>query len=322
MRAIQVRQPGGPEALHSVELDDPSPSGGEVLVRVAASGVNFIDTYQRSGLYEMPTPFTPGSEGAGTVVAVGDGVDGVAVGDRVGWSMVPGSYAEQALVPADKLVRLPGGIDDQTAAASMLQGMTAHYLVNSTFPVATGNTALVHAAAGGMGLLLTQWIKAKGGIVVGTVSTDEKAKLATEAGADEIIRYDRDDVADQVRDLTDGRGVDVVYDGVGKDTFDASLASLRPRGTLALYGAASGPVPPLDPQRLNSAGSVFLTRPTLAHHLLSREELDWRSGDLFSAIASGVLRIRVGGTYPLAEAARAHEDLEARRTTGSLLLLP
>ncbi len=322
MRAIQVRQPGGPEALDTVELDAPTPSNGEVLVRVAASGVNFIDTYQRSGLYEMPTPFTPGSEGAGTVAAVGDGVDEVAVGDRVGWAMAPGSYAEQALVPTNKLVRLPGGIDDQTAAAALLQGMTAHYLINSTFQVATGHTALVHAAAGGMGLLLTQWIKAKGGIVVGTVSTDEKAKLATEAGVDEIIRYDRDDVAEQVRDLTDGRGVDVVYDGVGKATFDASLASLRPRGTLALYGAASGPVPPLDPQRLNSAGSVFLTRPTLAHHLLSREELDWRSGDLFSAIASGVLRIRVGGTYPLAEAARAHEDLEARRTTGSLLLLP
>lgn len=322
MRAIRVRANGGPEVLEVAEVEDPRPGPGEVLAEVAACGVNFIDTYQRSGVYEMALPFTPGSEGAGTILEVGEGDTGFAVGNRIAWAMSPGSYAQRVVVPANKAVRVPEVVDDRTAAATPLQGMTAHYLVASTYPVRTGDTALVHAAAGGMGLLLTQLVKARGGNVIGTVSTDEKERLAREAGADEIIRYTQDDVAEEVRSLTDGRGVDVVYDGVGKDTFDASLASLRPRGTLALFGAASGPVPPLDPQRLNSAGSVFLTRPSLGHHILSREELDWRAGEIFQAVSRRELTVRVGGTYPLTDAARAHEDLENRRTTGKLLLTP
>ncbi|MDR7303396.1 quinone oxidoreductase family protein [Haloactinomyces albus] len=322
MRAIRVQANGGPEVLEAAEIEDPTPAAQQVLVDVAACGVNFIDTYQRSGVYEVPLPFTPGSEGAGTVREVGAGVTGLAPGDRVAWAMVPAGYAERAVVPVSKVVRVPEGIDNRTAAAMMLQGMTAHYLVSSTYPVRTGDTALVHAAAGGMGLLLTQLIKARGGNVIGTVSTAAKERLAREAGADEIIRYTEADVAEQVRSLTDDRGVDVAYDGVGKDTFEASLNSLRPRGMFALFGAASGPVPPVDPQRLNSAGSVFLTRPTLAHHILTREELDWRAGEIFDAVTRKDLAIRVGGTYPLAEAARAHEDLESRRTTGKLLLEP
>ena len=322
MRAIRVMNNGGPKVLEETEVDEPVPGVREVLVDVAACGVNFIDTYQRSGVYSMSLPFVPGSEGAGTVAEVGSEVTDFSPGDRIAWAMAPGSYAQRAVVPVDKAVRVPDAIDDNTAAAAPLQGMTAHYLVASTYPVRTGDTALVHAAAGGMGLLLTQLVKARGGNVIGTVSTGEKERLAREAGADEIIHYTEDDVANEIRDLTDGRGVDVVYDGVGRDTFDASLASLRPRGTLALFGAASGPVPPLDPQRLNSAGSVFLTRPSLGHHMLTRQELDWRAGEIFQAVSGGDLTVRVGGTYPLAEAARAHEDLEARRTTGKLLLVP
>ncbi|MBK0867062.1 quinone oxidoreductase [Saccharopolyspora sp. HNM0986] len=322
MRAIRVQATGGPEVLELAEADRPAPGPGELLVEVAASGVNFIDTYQRSGVYSMPLPFTPGSEGAGTVAEAGPDVAGFTAGDRVAWAMTPGSYAEYAVVPAAKAVRIPEGLEDRTAAAAALQGMTAHYLIASTHPVREGETALVHAAAGGMGLLLTQLIKARGGRVIGTVSTDEKERLARGAGADEIIRYTEADVAEGVRELTGGRGVDVVYDGVGKDTFDASLASLRPRGTLALFGAASGPVPPVDPQRLNSAGSVFLTRPSLASYLLDRDELDWRAGEVFGAIADGRLDIRIGGSYQLADARKAHEDLEGRRTTGKLLLLP
>ncbi|MGP4015668.1 quinone oxidoreductase family protein [Saccharopolyspora sp. 5N708] len=322
MRAIRVATNGGPEVLEHTEVEAPDPQPGQLLVEVAAAGVNFIDTYQRSGIYKMKLPFTPGSEGAGKVVAVGSDVTGFQVGDRVGWAMAPGSYAERALVPADKAVLVPDGVDDRTAAAALLQGLTAHYLVTSTHQVRTGETALVHAAAGGMGLLLTQLIKSRGGNVIGTVSTPEKEELARRAGADEIIRYTEEDVAKEVEDLTDGRGVDVVYDGVGKTTFDASLASLRPRGTLALFGASSGPVPPVDPQRLNAGGSLFLTRPSLAHHILTRDELDWRAGELFNWITTGTLKIRIGATYPLAEARRAHEDLEGRRTTGKLLLLP
>ncbi|GAA2807732.1 quinone oxidoreductase [Saccharopolyspora taberi] len=322
MRAIRVQANGGPEVLELAEVGSPSPGPREVLVDVAAAGVNFIDTYQRSGVYQLPLPFTPGSEGAGTVAEVGAEVTEFAPGDRVAWAMTPGSYAERAVVPADKVVKVPEGMDERTAAAALLQGMTAHYLVTSTYPVQTGDTALVHAAAGGMGLLLTQLVKARGGNVIGTVSTEEKEKLAREAGADQVIRYTEADVAEEVRDLTDGRGVDVVYDGVGRTTFDASLASLRPRGLLALFGAASGPVPPVDPQRLNTAGSVFLTRPSLASYILTRQELDWRAGELFEWISKGSLRITVGGTYPLADARRAHEDLEGRRTTGKLLLLP
>jgi NADPH:quinone reductase len=322
MRAIQVQAKGGPDALEPVDIDSPSPGPDDLLVDIAAAGVNFIDTYQRSGVYDMPLPFTPGVEAAGTVAEIGSAVTGFAVGDRVAWAMVPGGYAERAVVPAAKAVRVPAEVDDRTAAAAPLQGMTAHYLVASTYPVQAGDTALVHAAAGGMGLLLTQLIKSRGGTVIGTVSTSDKERLAREAGADEIIRYTEADVTQGVRELTDGRGVDVVYDGVGRTTFDASLASLRPRGTLALFGASSGPVPPVDPQRLNSAGSVFLTRPSLAHYILDRAELDWRCSEVFDSIASGALRIRIGATYPLADARRAHEDLEGRRTTGKLLLLP
>ncbi|MBB5152684.1 quinone oxidoreductase family protein [Saccharopolyspora phatthalungensis] len=322
MRAIRVAANGGPEVLEYTEAEVPDPQAGELLVEVAAAGVNFIDTYQRSGIYSMKLPFTPGSEGAGTVLAVGPGVTGFGIGDRVAWVMIPGSYAERAVVPADKAVRVPDGVDDRTAAAALLQGLTAHYLITSTYPVRTGETALVHAAAGGMGLLLTQLIKSRGANVIGTVSTPEKEKLAREAGADEIIRYTEEDVAQDVANLTDGRGVDVVYDGVGKTTFEASLASLRPRGMLALFGASSGPVPPVDPQRLNAAGSVFLTRPSLAHHILTREELDRRAEELFGWLVSGTLKIRIGGSYPLSDAGRAHEDLEGRRTTGKLLLLP
>ncbi|WP_406689668.1 quinone oxidoreductase [Saccharopolyspora sp. ID03-671] len=322
MRAIRVATNGGPEVLElgEVELGEPGP--GQLLVDVAAAGVNFIDTYQRSGIYSMELPFTPGSEGAGAVAAVGPDVDGFAVGDRVAWAMAPGSYAEKALVPAASAVKVPDGVDDRTAAAAMLQGMTAHYLITSTHEVSTGETALVHAAAGGMGLLLTQLIKHKGANVIGTVSTDEKERLARAAGADEIIRYTDADVAAEVRDLTDGRAASTVYDGVGRTTFDASLASLRPRGTLVLFGASSGPVPPFDPQRLNSGGSLFLTRPSLGHHLLSRDELDWRAGEVFGWITSGTIDFRIGGTYSLDEARRAHEDLEGRRTTGKLLILP
>lgn len=322
MRAIRVSTNGGPEVLEVGDVEDPAPGADDLLVDVAAAGVNFIDTYQRSGIYPVPLPFTLGLEGAGTVVETGANVTGFSAGDRVAWPQSLGSYAERAAVPASGAVRVPDAIDDRTAAAAPLQGMTAHYLVNSTYPVNAGDTALVHAAAGGMGLLLTQLIKAKGGRVIGTVSTEAKEQLAREAGADEVIRYTESDVAEAVHELTGGRGVDVVYDGVGKDTFDASLASLRPRGTLAVFGAASGPVPPVDPQRLNSAGSVFLTRPSLGHHLLTREELEWRAGDIFDAITKGELTIRIGGTYPLEEAGRAHEDLEGRRSTGKLLLLP
>ncbi|MGH3908162.1 MAG: quinone oxidoreductase family protein [Pseudonocardiaceae bacterium] len=323
MRAILITETGGPEVLRLAELPDPKPGPGQVLVEVAAAGVNFIDTYHRSGLYPMPLPFIPGAEGAGTVIGAGPGVDGLAVGERVAWATNPGSYAELALVAAEKAVPVPEGVDLDTAASSLLQGMTAHYLTVSVHPVQSGETVLVHAAAGGMGLLLTQMITARGGRVIGTVSTPEKDRLARAAGAAEVIRYtELDDVAGEVRRLTGGAGVATVYDGVGASTFDASLAALRPRGMLALYGASSGPVPPLDPQRLNSAGSVFLTRPSLAHYTATREEFTWRAGEVFDAIQDGSLQITIGGRYPLADARRAHTDLQCRRTTGKQLLLP
>ncbi|SHE99878.1 quinone oxidoreductase family protein [Streptoalloteichus hindustanus] len=323
MRAVVVRSHGGPEVLESAEVDAPTPGAGEVLVEVAAAGVNYIDTYHRTGAYPLPLPFTPGLEGAGRVVAVGEGVTEFAVGDRVAWGNTLGSYAEHAVVPVSDAIAVPDGVDLEIAGGALLQGMTAHYLTHSTYPVRQGDAVLVHAAAGGMGLALTQFVKALGGRVIGTVSTEEKERLAREAGADEVIRYtETDDLAAEVRRLTDGAGVAAVYDGVGATTFDASLASLRPRGVLALFGAASGPVPPVDPQRLNAAGSVFLTRPTLKHHVASREELTWRAGDVFRAIAEGTLTIRVGHRYPLAEAATAHADLQGRRTTGKLVLLP
>ncbi len=323
MRAIQVTETGGPDVLRLTELPDPEPGAGQLLVKVAAAGVNYIDTYHRSGAYPTPLPFIPGSEGSGTVVAVGpDTPDNVAAGDQVAWALSSGSYAELAVVPAEQAVPVPAGVDLEIAGGCLLQGMTAHYLAVSVHAVQSGETVLVHAAAGGMGLLLTQLATARGGRVIGTVSTAAKEQLARQAGAAEIIRYTEvDDIAGELRRLTGGEGVAAVYDGVGASTFDASLASLRPRGMFALYGAASGPVPPVDPQRLNSAGSVFLTRPKLGDYVATREELLWRAGEVFSGIRDGSLRIIIGGRYPLADAAQAHWDLESRRTTGKLLLL-
>ncbi|MBA2472027.1 MAG: quinone oxidoreductase [Pseudonocardiales bacterium] len=323
MRAIQITETGGPDVLRLAELPDPEPGPGQLLVELAAAGVNYIDTYQRSGAYPMPLPFIPGSEGAGTVTAMGPDVGDVAIGDQVAWAGSPSSYAEQAVVSVEQAVPVPPGVDIEIAAGCLLQGMTAHYLAVSVHAVQPGETVLVHAAAGGMGLLLTQLATARGGRVIGTVSTPEKERMAREAGAAEVIRYTEiDDVAGEVRRLTGGDGVAAVYDGVGASTFDASLASLRRRGTLALFGAASGPVPPVDPQRLNSAGSVFLTRPSLGHYVATRDELTWRAGEVFGAILNGSLRISIGGRYPLADAGRAHQDLQCRRTTGKLLLLP
>jgi NADPH2:quinone reductase len=323
MRAVQVEQTGGPEAMKVVELDDPVPGEGDLLVEVAAAGVNYIDTYQRSGLYPKPTPFGLGLEGAGTVRALGPGTTGFAVGDRVAWSEAQGSYAELVVVPAGRAVHVPEEVSDEQAVGALLQGMTAHFLVTSTYPVARGDAVLVHAAAGGVGLLLTQLATERGAQVIGTVSTAEKAALAKDAGAAEVIRYTEvADLAAEVRALTDGQGVSVVYDGVGRTTFDASLASLRPRGMLVLFGAASGPVPPVDPQRLNAGGSLYLTRPTLFHYIASRKELEYHSGEVYAAVADGTLDIRIGHRYPLDQARQAHEELQARRTTGKLLLLP
>lgn len=320
--AIVVRATGGPEVLELEKIDAPTPGPGQLVVSVVAAGVNYMDIYQRAGNYPMALPFTPGTEGAGTVAAVGAGVTGFAEGDHVAWAAGPGSYAQQVALPATNVVKVPDGVEDEVAAAAMLQGLTAHYLVTSTYAVKPGDTVLVHAAAGGTGLLLVQLAKYRGGKVIGTVSTPEKEALAREAGADEVIRYTETDFADAVADLTGGVGVAAVYDGVGRTTFDGSLASVARRGVLVLFGASSGPVPPVDPQRLNAAGSVFLTRPTLVHHIATPEEFQWRSDELFSAIAAGGVSIRIGGRYPLADTRKAHEDLAARRTTGKLLLQP
>jgi NADPH:quinone reductase len=322
MRAIVVSELGGPEVMAAAERDDLKAGPGQLVVRVAAAGVNFMDIYQRTGIgnYKTPTPYTPGGEGAGTVLAVGQGVTDFAVGDQVAWAGSPGSYAEQVVMPAQNAVPVPNGIDLKVAAAVMLQGMTAHYLCNSTFPVAEGNITVVHAAAGGVGLLLTQMIKRRGGVVVATTSTREKAALAQRAGADHVTTYE--EFAEAVRRVSGERGADVVFDSVGKATFDASLSALRPRGMMVLYGGSSGQVPPFDVQRLNSGGSLYVTRPTLVHYMADRAELLWRVGDLFEWIAKGELDVRIGGEYPLADAARAHEDLAARRTTGKLLLVP
>ncbi|QIX50508.1 MULTISPECIES: quinone oxidoreductase [Rhodococcus] len=321
MRAIEVARFGGPEVLTLVDLPAPEPGPGQLLVRTDAVGINFIDTYFRTGLYPRELPYVPGTEGTGRVVAVGEGVADVGVGDRVSWASADGSYAEQVLVPAAVAVPVPDPVPAEQAASALLQGMTAHYLLNSTYPAQPGETVLVHAGAGGVGLLLTQLATAKDVRVITTVSTDEKETLSREAGAAEVLRY-TDDLAERVRDLTGGEGVAAVYDGVGAATFESSLASLRIRGTLALFGAASGPVPPFDLQRLNPAGSLYVTRPTLAHHVRTREELMWRAGDVFAAVADGTLTVRVGARYPLAQAEQAHRDLEARRTTGSIVLVP
>jgi len=319
-KAVQITQHGGPEVLGYTDVEVRSPGDGELLVDVAVAGVNYIDTYYRTGAYSAELPFTVGVEGAGVVRDAGQDTAGFAVGDRVAWTMTPGSYAQQAVVPASAAVKVPNGVLDETAAAVLLQGLTAHYLLTSVYAVQPGDAVLVHAAAGGTGSLITQYAKSLGARVFGTTSTPEKRELALAAGAEEVFGYD--DFAEQARALTDGVGVAAVYDGVGKTTFDGSLASLRPRGTLALFGAASGPVPPFDPQRLNAAGSVFLARPTLKHFIATRDELDWRAGDVFAALAAGRLEVRIGGRYPLADAAKAHEDLESRRTVGKLLLLP
>lgn len=323
MRAVVVNEQGGPEVLTVQERPTPEPGPGQVRVDVQAAGVNFIDIYQRSGVYQMALPFVAGSEGAGTVSAVGEGVSEVAVGDLVTWAMVAGTgYAESTVIAADRLVPVPDGVSAEQAAAVMLQGMTAHYLVESTFPARAGQTALVHAAAGGVGLLLCQMLAAKGVRVIGTTSTPEKAELARGAGASEIVFYRDADVMAEVRALTDGAGVDVVYDGVGQSTFEAGLASLRPRGMMVLFGASSGAVPPVDPQALNAGGSLFLTRPSLAHHVADRGELLERAGAVLAGVAAGTLTVRIGGRYPLAEAARAHADLASGTTTGKLLLVP
>jgi NADPH2:quinone reductase len=321
MKAIQVQKTGGPETLTLVDLPVPKPKANEAVVKIAASGVNFIDVYFREGRYPAALPFVDGQEAAGTVTDVGSEVKSLKPGDRVAYTGVLGSYAEYAAVPADRLVQVPEKITDQQAAAAMLQGMTAHYLVHSTYPLKKGETALIHAAAGGVGLLLVQMAKDLGARVIGTAGSDEKAKLAREAGADEVIVYTRQDFEAETKRLTDGKGVHVVYDGVGKSTFDQDLNVLRPRGYLALFGGASGPVPPFDPIRLSQKGSLFLTRPSLLAYIATREELEHRSGDVFRMIGEG-MKLRISHTYKLEDAQQAHRDLEARKTTGKLLLIP
>jgi NADPH2:quinone reductase len=321
VRAIQITENGGPEVLNVVDLPAPDPKPGEVVVEVGAAGVNYIDTYHRGGVYKVDLPLVLGVEGAGRVLAVGDGVDDVAVGDRVAWTNTSGSYAEQVVVPAVETVPVPDGVDDVSAVGALLQGMTAWILVHQTYPVQAGDDVLVHAAAGGVGLLLTQLASGLGARVIATVSTDEKEQLARAAGAADVLRYS-DDLAERVRDLTDGAGVAVAYDGVGKTTFDASMDSLRRRGMLVLFGAASGPVPPVDPQRLNAGGSLYLTRPTLFHHIATREELLSTAGSVYAEVAAGRLDVRIGHRYGLHEARTAHEDLQARRTSGKLVLIP
>jgi NADPH:quinone reductase len=322
MKAIQVKQPGGPEAMELVELPVPEPKANEAVVKLAASGVNFIDVYFREGRYKSPLPFVLGQEGAGVVTAVGADVKSVKAGDRVAWTGLQGSYAEYAAVAADRLVPIPKGVTDQQAAAAMLQGMTAHYLSHDTYPLKRGQTALVHAAAGGVGLLLTQMAHNIGARVIATVSTDEKAKLAREAGADEIILYTQADFEAETKRLTGDKGVDVVYDSVGKTTFDKGLNVLRPRGMMVLFGGSSGAVPPVDLIVLSQKGSLYVTRPTLFAYIATREELAERSEAVFGMMAMGKLKLRIEHTYPLAEVQRAHRDLEGRKTTGKLLLIP
>jgi NADPH2:quinone reductase len=322
MKAIIVENCGGPEALVYGEAEKPTPKSGEALVKIEAVGVNFIDVYHRTGLYPLPRPFIPGAEAAGVVEAVGPDVTEIAVGDRVAYAMQPGAYAEYAVVPAWKLVAVPQGVSAEQAAATMLQGMTAHYLTTSVHPLKAGETALVHAAAGGVGLLLIQLIKRIGARAIGTVSTEAKAQLAREAGADDLILYTTQDFESETRRLTGGKGVQVVYDSVGRDTFMKSLSSLAPRGMLALFGQSSGVVPAFDPALLAQKGSLFLTRPSLAQYAATREELLWRAGELFNWINAGELKLRIEKTFPLRDAAEAHRQLEGRKTTGKVLLIP
>jgi NADPH2:quinone reductase len=321
-RAVVLRGTGGPEALRLEERDPGDPGPGNVRIRVAASGVNFIDVYFRTGLYPVPLPFVMGLEGAGAVERVGEGVSAWSPGDRVAWAGVPGSYAEVLVAPAARLVRIPDAVGDEQAAAVMLQGMTAHYLVHGTRRTQPGDVALVHAAAGGTGLLLVQTLKRAGAVVIGTTSSAAKQALAREAGADHVVRYDQLDFGEEARRLTGGRGVDVVYDSVGRDTFEGSLAALRPRGLCVLFGQSSGPVPPFDLRRLNDLGSLFVTRPSLAHYTAERSELEERAAAVLGAVAAGALSVRIGARFRLAEAADAQRALEGRATTGKLLLIP
>ncbi|HKY97783.1 MAG TPA: quinone oxidoreductase [Gemmatimonadaceae bacterium] len=320
MRAVRVHKSGGSDELRVDNIPVPSPGPGQALVRVEAAGVNFIDVYKRTGMYKIPLPTTLGEEGAGAVVAVGDDVNEIKPGDRVAWALVTGAYADYAVVRADRLVPIPANVSAQLAAAIMLQGMTAHYLATSTYPLKEGDTCLVHAAAGGVGLLLVQIAKMRGATVIGTAGSEEKADLARNAGADHMIVYTKQDFVAEVKRITNGSGVNVVYDSVGATTFMGGLDVLGPRGTMALFGQSSGAVGPLDPQILNQKGSLFLTRPTLAHYALTREELLWRSTELFNWVERGKLDVRIGGEYPLEEVANAHDALEGRRTTGKLVI--
>jgi NADPH2:quinone reductase len=322
MKAIRIDSPGGPETMRLVEVPDPKPREGEALVRIDAAGVNFIDVYHRSGAYPLSFPLVPGQEGAGTVVEVGAGVTEVSAGDRVAFASGSGTYAEIAAVPAARLVRVPDGVSTRQAAAVMLQGMTAHYLATSTYALKPGDACLVHAAAGGVGLLLCQIAKRRGARVLGTISTEEKARLAREAGADETILYREQDFVAEVRRRTGGAGVQVVYDGVGRDTFEQGLECLAARGTMVLFGQASGPVPPIDPQILNRKGSLYLTRPTIVHYTRTRAELKERAGDVLGWVAEGKLTVRIFRELPLAQAGEAHRLLESRATAGKLLLIP
>lgn len=324
MHAVQVAETGGPEVLRSVDIPMPSPGPGQVLIRAEAIGVNYIDTYFRSGLYPRELPFVVGTEVCGTVAEVGDDVAAINVGDRVVTANAIGAYAEYCVAPADFVAYVPDGVAPETIASALLKGMTAHYLIKSVYPVQPRDWVLVHAGAGGVGLILTQWATSLGVRVITTASTPGKVDLSRQAGAVEVLDYPDDpaEFAARVREITDSVGVAAVYDGVGRTTFDASLGSLAVRGTLALFGASSGPVPPVDPQRLNAAGSVYLTRPNLAHFVRTPDEFAWRAGELLDAIADGSVTITVGGRYPLTESRQAHEDLQGRRTTGSIVLLP
>jgi NADPH2:quinone reductase len=324
MKKIQIANYGSFDALQLIESDTPSPNGTQVLVKIVAAGVNFIDTYQRAGIenYKIELPFTPGLEGAGVVESVGDLVLDFKPGDRVAWAMSLGGYAEYVLVPEEKLVKVPNDVDLKIAAAAMLQGLTAHYLISDCFKVTQKHSVLVHAGAGGTGNLLCQLLTAKGADVISTTSTAEKAEIIANSGVSKIIRYDKEDISERAKEFTDGQGVDVVYDGVGAATFDESLKSLKIRGTLVLFGAASGPVPAFDLQKLNSLGSLFVTRPTLAHYVKNREELEYRTRELFEVLSHQIIDIKIFKEYSLAEAAGAHRDLESRKTSGKLLLVP
>jgi NADPH2:quinone reductase len=322
MKAIRINATGGSDVMKLEEVPTPKPGKGQLLVKLAAAGLNYIDTYQRSGLYKLPLPFTPGNEGAGTVEAVGEGVSGFKAGEPVAYTGVVGAYAEYTLLPADRAVKVPKGMDLKTAAAIMLQGMTAHYLACDTYPLKRGDWCLVHAGAGGVGLLLIQMAKMRGATVVTTVSTPDKAKLAKEAGADHVVLYTKNDFEAETKRIVGERGLDVVYDAVGKDTFDKGLNLLRRRGLMVLYGASSGPIPPMDLQILNAKGSLFVTRPSLVHHIFTRKDLEARSGEVMKWVMSKKLKVRIGATFPLADAKLSHDALEGRKTTGKVLLLP